>query len=198
MPTRRARGSRSIAGAHFVKRPSTRPFAGISANDPRRQHVRSVAEGHGKPNLGLRRAGKRAAAAHQPHRDSHAPSGARRRVLRRRVRPGAVGERRSDANFYSATGGSRCVLMPWSIRDYHGSGIVRPGPDHIGFEVEEHRRGEAAPPGDRRQQPAPAPAAARRGPRRRSAPEALRGKLSRRAATSSPTPDGVLIDLAEK
>jgi len=28
------------------------------------------------------------------------------------------------------------VLMPWRITDYEGTGIVRPGPDHIGFEVE--------------------------------------------------------------
>src|SRR5438034_8424906 len=26
--------------------------------------------------------------------------------------------------------------MPWSILDYEGGGITRPGPDHIGFRVE--------------------------------------------------------------
>ncbi len=30
----------------------------------------------------------------------------------------------------------KLVLIPWDIRDYAGGGIVRPGPDHIGFKVE--------------------------------------------------------------
>jgi hypothetical protein len=39
-------------------------------------------------------------------------------------------------NFHLTDGRVTLVLMPWRITDYEGTGIVRPGPDHIGFEVE--------------------------------------------------------------
>jgi catechol 2,3-dioxygenase-like lactoylglutathione lyase family enzyme len=41
-----------------------------------------------------------------------------------------------DPNHYLSDGRVTLVLMPWSILDYAGTGIARPGPDHIGFRVE--------------------------------------------------------------
>src|SRR5258708_3861527 len=41
-----------------------------------------------------------------------------------------------DPNHYLSDGRITLLLMPWSILDYEGGGIARPGPDHIGFRVE--------------------------------------------------------------
>jgi len=41
-----------------------------------------------------------------------------------------------DPNHYLSDGRVTLVLMPWSILDFEGGGIARPGPDHIGFRVE--------------------------------------------------------------
>jgi catechol 2,3-dioxygenase-like lactoylglutathione lyase family enzyme len=41
-----------------------------------------------------------------------------------------------DPNFYLTDGRMTLVLMKWDIRDFAGTGIVRPGPHHIGIRVE--------------------------------------------------------------
>ncbi len=41
-----------------------------------------------------------------------------------------------DANIYLTDGRMTLAVMPWSIEDYAGTGIIRPGPDHVGFSVE--------------------------------------------------------------
>jgi catechol 2,3-dioxygenase-like lactoylglutathione lyase family enzyme len=40
-----------------------------------------------------------------------------------------------DPNYYVTDGRMTLVLMPWSISDYAGTGIVRAGPNHIGIRV---------------------------------------------------------------
>jgi catechol 2,3-dioxygenase-like lactoylglutathione lyase family enzyme len=41
-----------------------------------------------------------------------------------------------DENAYLSDGHLTLVIMPWRITDFAGTGIVSPGLDHIGFEVE--------------------------------------------------------------
>ncbi len=41
-----------------------------------------------------------------------------------------------DPSFYLSDGRLTLIVMPWSINDYQGSGIERPALDHIGFKVE--------------------------------------------------------------
>jgi catechol 2,3-dioxygenase-like lactoylglutathione lyase family enzyme len=41
-----------------------------------------------------------------------------------------------DPNHYLIDGRVTLVLMPWSILDFNDTGIARPGPDHIGFKVD--------------------------------------------------------------
>src|SRR6185437_9315399 len=83
------------AGLHVVRRPSTRPFAAISAHDPA-GNVFDISQ-----------AG-----------------------LELRPREG------DDPGFRVTDGRVTLIFIPWDIRDYQGSGITRPGPDHIGFRVE--------------------------------------------------------------
>lgn len=45
-----------------------------------------------------------------------------------------------DPNSYVTDGHITIVLMPWRITDFAGTGIVSPGLDHIGFEVESLER----------------------------------------------------------
>ena len=42
----------------------------------------------------------------------------------------------SNGNHYLTDGRVTMVIMPWKITDYAGTGIGRPGLDHIGFQVE--------------------------------------------------------------
>lgn len=41
-----------------------------------------------------------------------------------------------DQNHYLTDGHITLVIMPWHITDYDGTGIASPAPDHIGFTVE--------------------------------------------------------------
>ncbi len=41
-----------------------------------------------------------------------------------------------DKNHYLTDGRITMVIMPWAITDFAGTGITRPGLDHIGFRVE--------------------------------------------------------------
>ena len=123
----------------WLKRPSNRPFAGISTHDPdgnmfdlsqknmaNRTSVYRDQEGNGKVN---------------PRHISH--------VALRTMRPDEMAEfyrsvfelapankAAGDRNHYLTDGHMTLVIMPWDITDYEGTGIVTAGMDHIGFKVE--------------------------------------------------------------
>jgi catechol 2,3-dioxygenase-like lactoylglutathione lyase family enzyme len=119
-----------------LKRPATRPFAGISTHDPDGNVFDLSQEA-----MENRTSVYVDAESSQPRRISH--------FALRTLHPEQLAEfyaevyglrpverRRGDANFYLTDARVTLVLMPWRITDYAGTGIVRPGPDHIGFEVE--------------------------------------------------------------
>jgi catechol 2,3-dioxygenase-like lactoylglutathione lyase family enzyme len=123
----------------WLKRPSNRPFAGISTHDPdgnmfdlsqknmeNRTSVYRDQEGNEKIN---------------PRHISH--------VALRTMRPDDMAEfyrsvfelapankAPGDRNHYLTDGHMTIVIMPWDITDYEGTGIVTAGMDHIGFKVE--------------------------------------------------------------
>jgi catechol 2,3-dioxygenase-like lactoylglutathione lyase family enzyme len=121
---------------HTVERPSTRPFAGISTHDPA-GNVFDLSQQDMKNRTSVYVEDE----TQQPRRISHLAL----RTLNAEqlaefyadiygLRP--VERKPRDANFYLTDGRVTLVLMPWRITDFEGTGIVRPGPDHIGFEVE--------------------------------------------------------------
>jgi catechol 2,3-dioxygenase-like lactoylglutathione lyase family enzyme len=129
-----ARLREKYPAVQVVKRPSTRPFAGISTHDPA-GNVFDLSQ----PDTENRAAVYVEPEAPHPRRISH--------LALRTLHAGPVAEfyaevfglqyeKRDDANFYLTDGAVTLVIMPWRISDYEGTGIVRPGPDHIGFEVE--------------------------------------------------------------
>ena len=119
----------------MVQRPSTRPFAGITTHDPA-GNVFDISQ-QGMEN----RASVYLDAAQE--RDNHISHIAIRTmnietvarfyqdVYELQLKPKKAG----DPNYYLTDGRVTLMLLPWSIVDYMGTGIVRPGPDHIGFKV---------------------------------------------------------------
>jgi catechol 2,3-dioxygenase-like lactoylglutathione lyase family enzyme len=107
-----------------------------------------------------------------------------------------LAKKSGDPNFYLSDGRITLVFMPWNLLDYHGAGIARPGPDHIGFKVESVQavREHAKTVGDNNPHLRPLPVG--------TGPEGeARLKLFQRCpygAHHLADVDGVLIDIAEK
>lgn len=178
-----------------VRRPSTRPFAGLSTHDPD-GNVFDLSQ----PDMANRTSVYVDAGSSQPRRISH--------LALRTLHPAqlaefyvdllglrAVERVPKDANFYLSDGRVTLVLMPWRIGDYAGTGIVRPGPDHIGFEVEdlEAVRQRLQALGDNNPHLRPMPLAGPEGEARLKLFAACCPLGQHRLAD----PDGVLLDLAE-
>ena len=120
-------------GVEVVKRPSTRPFAGISTHDPD-GNIFDLSQHDMENRTSVYVETEKPAPRHISH------------FALRTLHPETLVDFYSDVglapvkgkhgNFHLTDGRVTLVLMPWRISDYEGTGIVRPGPDHIGFEVE--------------------------------------------------------------
>jgi catechol 2,3-dioxygenase-like lactoylglutathione lyase family enzyme len=117
-----------------VKRPSTRPFAGITTHDPA-GNIFDLSQRDMENRTSVYVEAEKPA----PRRISHF---ALRTLNAEQVADfyaeacGLQPAKGKHGNFHLTDGRVTLVLMPWHITDYEGTGIVRPGPDHIGFEVE--------------------------------------------------------------
>jgi catechol 2,3-dioxygenase-like lactoylglutathione lyase family enzyme len=117
----------------LVRRPSTRPFAGISTHDPA-GNVFDLSQ----REMANRTSVYVEAEKSSPRRISH--------LALRTLHADRLAEFYADVfglraaeregNFHLSDGRVTLLLLPWRIADYEGTGIVRPGPDHFGFEVE--------------------------------------------------------------
>ena len=122
----------------YLKRPSNRPFAGISMHDPAgnvfdlsQQGMENRADVYADTSL----------EGQHPRYIKH--------FMLRAVDPTTVAkfyrdifdlqdQHRSDGdpNTYLTDGKVTLIIAPWKITDYEGSGIERPALDHVGFAVE--------------------------------------------------------------
>ena len=119
-----------------LERPSTRPFAGISTHDPDGNVFdlsQKAMENRASVYVETPREQARRI-SHLAIRTLHPEQAAEFYVDVFGLE--ALEKKRGDPSFHLSDGRVKLVLMPWSILDYHGGGIARPGPDHIGFEVE--------------------------------------------------------------
>jgi len=123
----------------WLKRPATRPFAGISTHDPD-----GIMFDISQKNMSNRSSVYRDQEASKqinPRHISH--------VAVRTMRPDEMAEfyryvfelvptnkGAGDRNHYLSDGHMTLVIMPWDITDYDGTGIITAGMDHIGFKVE--------------------------------------------------------------
>ena len=131
-----ARIAERYPAVEVLKRPATRPFAGISTHDPAgnifdlsQQSMENRTSVYVEPPRERERA-----VSHIALRTLIAEQTAR--FYADVFGLDALPRKRGDPNFYLSDGRVTLMLMPWSILDYGGTGIARPGPDHIGFRVE--------------------------------------------------------------
>jgi catechol 2,3-dioxygenase-like lactoylglutathione lyase family enzyme len=131
-----ARMRRDYPRVEWLKRPDSRPFAGITTHDPD-GNVFDLSQ----PNMANRKDIYTEQAELTPRHISH--------FAIRTLNPDAMAtfycdvfelevrnRDASDPNHYLTDGHITMVLMPWHITDYAGTGIVSPAMDHIGFTVE--------------------------------------------------------------
>jgi catechol 2,3-dioxygenase-like lactoylglutathione lyase family enzyme len=123
----------------WLKRPSTRPFAGISTHDPDGNMFDiSQKDMANRTSVYVENDGK-ANARHINHvalrtMNPDAMAEFYRDVFE--LAPSNVKKRSDDPNHYLTDGHMTLVVMPWDIMDYDGTGIITMGMDHIGFKVE--------------------------------------------------------------
>jgi len=134
-----ARLSERHPAIQVLRRPTTRPFAGVSTHDPAGNIFDLSQQGmENRTSVYVEAPQKRERTlSHFALRTLNAEQAARFYVDVFELEP--LQKKAGDPNFYLSDGRVTLILMPWSILDYGGTGIVRPGPDHIGFEVESIR-----------------------------------------------------------
>jgi catechol 2,3-dioxygenase-like lactoylglutathione lyase family enzyme len=124
--------------ADWVQRPSTRPFAGITANDPD-GNVFDLSQKSMANRAGVY-VENETAVRHDRY-ISH--------VALRTMRPDEMARfyvdvlqlseqnaKPGDPNHYLSDGKMTLMIMPWKIKNYLGTSILPTGMDHVGFTVE--------------------------------------------------------------
>jgi predicted enzyme related to lactoylglutathione lyase len=123
--------------ADWVQRPSTRPFAGITANDPDGNVF----------DLSQKKMANRSGVYVQ--NDGNQNERCISHVAMRTMRPDEMARFYSDVfqlaeqnakpgdpNHYLSDGKMTLMIMPWRIKNYAGTSILPTGMDHVGFTVE--------------------------------------------------------------
>ena len=128
--------SRNYPTVEWLKRPSTRPFAGITTHDPD-GNVFDLSQKDMANRKDIYVESHTLNPRHISHfgvRTFHPEAMARFycEVFELEQRNRAEG----DPNYYVTDGHITIVLTPWHITDYDGTGIVSAMMDHIGFTVE--------------------------------------------------------------
>ena len=129
---------RDYPEVQWLKRPSNRPYAGISAHDPD-GNVFDISQEEMENRMDVYVEQKNAEI--HPRHISH--------FALRTMRPDAMAEfyrhvfelevrnkREGDPNHYLTDGHMTMVIMPWQIKDYDATGIMPPSLDHMGFKTE--------------------------------------------------------------
>lgn len=130
--------ARKYPDVQALKRPSNRPFAGLTTHDPdgnvfdlSQKDMKNRSEIYLENEVGWT----------QPRIVSH--------VAVRTLNPERMAEFYAEVlglafapleegrGFCVTDGRMNLKLFAWDIRDYEGTQIIRPGPDHIGFTVED-------------------------------------------------------------
>jgi len=124
---------RKYPEVQVVGRPGTRPFAGLSTHDPA-GNVFDLSQREMKNRASVYVEAEQPAARHISHIAVRTLQAERLAEFYAEVFGLRPAQR--DASFHLSDGRVALVLLPWRITDYEGTGIVRPGPDHFGFEVE--------------------------------------------------------------
>lgn len=127
-------------GADWVQRPGTRPFAGITANDPdgnvfdlsqRKMANRSAIYVENSGEQAQRCISHVALRTMRPDEMAQFYTDVFE-LKETNSRPGSS----DDPNHYLTDGKVTLVIMPWRIKNYSNQSILPRGMDHVGFTVE--------------------------------------------------------------
>jgi catechol 2,3-dioxygenase-like lactoylglutathione lyase family enzyme len=193
-----ARAKERFPKVQFLKRPASRPFAGISGHDPL-GNVFDLSQ-RGMANRDGVYAATENVRDRTPRHVSH--------IQLRSVDPETLCDfytelfdlelmdRAPDGTSHLSDGTVKLVLAPWKISDYDGSGIERPALDHIGFEVDDLAafQEDLERIATKNHHIAPSPVGA--GPEGAARLELF--KRCRYGQFHLADPDGVLLDVSEK
>jgi catechol 2,3-dioxygenase-like lactoylglutathione lyase family enzyme len=180
----------------LLKRPSNRPFAGISTHDPL-GNVFDLSQKDMENRGGIYVEQRERTPRHISHLQLRAvdPAGLARYYSE--IYGLQPQEREpDDPNHYLSDGTITFIIAPWKISDFAGSGIERPALDHIGFEVESLAQFQEDLERLMKEQPELTPS-----PLTGYAEGEVRLKLfqsCKRGQLHLADPDGVLIDVAER
>ena len=126
--------------ANIVKRPSTRPFAAYSGHDPD-GNVFDLAQKKNDTRLDLYREQAEQGWQQERYFNKFAirtPNAEQCAEFYADVFELQTANRKSELPGYHLTDGRMTLsIMPWSIPMFEGFSIKRPGPDHMGFHVED-------------------------------------------------------------
>jgi catechol 2,3-dioxygenase-like lactoylglutathione lyase family enzyme len=181
----------------MLKRPSNRPFAGISMHDPCGNTFDLSQEGMENRRSVYTEAASKA----HPRRISHIMLRAMDPTTLARFYTEVFGlkpkeKAAEDPNHYLTDGEVTLVLAPWRIADYEGGGIERPALDHMGFTVEDVDEFQEDLQRVAGRNPSLAPKAFKAGVEGDSRVYLLSG--CRYGEKQLADPDGVLIDVGAK
>ena len=131
-----ARLRENYPSVRVLKRPSNRPFAGISTHDPAgnvfdlsQQGMENRRDLYVEKDEQLpRRVGHFALRVLEPERIGE--------FYRTVFELTELEKPAGDPSHYLSDGRVTLAIFPWQITDFEGSGIERPALDHIGFKVE--------------------------------------------------------------
>ena len=122
----------------WLKRPSNRPYAGISAHDPDGNVFDiSQQEMANRMDVYAEQTGDKIHPRHIDHFGLRTMNPDRMAEFYRDIFELEVRNKRAgDTNHYLTDGHMTMVIMPWKIKDYDATGIMPPSLDHMGFKVE--------------------------------------------------------------
>jgi predicted enzyme related to lactoylglutathione lyase len=134
------RARSKFAQANIVKRPSTRPFANYSGHDPDGNVFDLAQKDESDKLVGV----YAEQAAQDWSQDRYLNKFALRTMNAEKcadfyqyvfeLQP--LNKANGAGGYHLSDGRVTLSILPWSIRMFEGLGIKRPGPDHIGFKVE--------------------------------------------------------------
>jgi catechol 2,3-dioxygenase-like lactoylglutathione lyase family enzyme len=134
-----ARAKERYPHVEWLKRPANRPFAGISMNDPSGYvfdlSQRGMANRDNVYKMTEERPVERTT-RHVSHFQLKTVDPALLATFYTDLFDLEEVEQTPNNEFHLSDGTVTMVIAPWHITDYAGSGIERPAPEHIGFEVE--------------------------------------------------------------